>query len=126
MIMLKKCLTLEERFLINNPLNLYSVIFPYTVKFTIPDDDYNTEITINTKTEEFFTAKNEGEVLYHKELSDKYSKQAFAKHIKRYVLKQLTELNPEDGELTYTGTPEVTELSGERLDTFSRELVDLG
>ena len=109
----------------DNPLKLYSVIFPYTVKFTIPDDDYNTEITINTKTEEFFTANNKEEVLLHKELSDTYSKQAFAKHIKRYVLNQLTELNPEDGELTYTGTPEVSLMEEDRLSTFSRELVEI-
>ena len=109
----------------DNPLKLYSVIFPYTVKFTIPDDDYNTEITINTKTEEFFTANNKEEVLLHKELSDTYSKQAFAKHIKRYVLNQLTELNPEDGELTYTGTPEVSLMEEDRLRTFSRELVEI-
>ena len=106
----------------DNKLKIYEVTFPYSVKFKIPDDAHNTEVIITTKSQEFFTAHTEEECVQHKKLSDKYSKHAFSKHIKRYVLKQLDGLDADDGEVTFTGTPEFIELTGIRLKTFSREL----
>ena len=46
--------TLEQEVMdeLENPYRPYSVIFPYEVRFTIPDDDHNTEITIRTRSEE--------------------------------------------------------------------------
>ncbi|MDP7626242.1 MAG: hypothetical protein QF493_15025, partial [Rhodospirillales bacterium] len=40
-----------------NPNRMFSVIFPYQVRFTIPDDQHNTEVIINTKTEEFYSGR---------------------------------------------------------------------
>ena len=42
--------TLEQEVMdeLENPYRPYSVIFPYEVRFTIPDDNHNTEITIRT------------------------------------------------------------------------------
>ena len=31
-----------------NPYSAYSVKFPYTVSFSFPDDDHNTQITIDS------------------------------------------------------------------------------
>jgi len=107
-----------------NPNKMYSVVFPYQVRFTIPDDQHNTEIVINTKTEEFYSGRNPQDVLFQKEQSDRYSKTAFIKHIQKYVREELWRVEPEDTHLTYTGKPEVTEMSELRLSTFQREIAD--
>ena len=107
-----------------NPNRMFSVIFPYQVRFTIPDDEYNTEVIINTKTEEFFSGRNQQDVLFQKEHSDRYSKHAFIKHIQKYVREQLWKVEPEDAHLTYTGKPEVTEMFELGLATFQREIAE--
>ena len=107
-----------------NPNKMYSVVFPYQVRFTIPDDQHNTEVIINTKTEEFYSGRNPQDVLFQKEQSDRYSKTAFIKHIQKYVREELWRVEPEDAHLTYTGKPEVTEMSELRLSTFQREIAD--
>ena len=107
-----------------NPNKMFSVVFPYQVRFTIPDDEHKTEIVINTQSEEFFTARNKQDVLFQKELSDRYSKTALIKHIQKYVRDELWGVEPEDAHFTYTGKPEVTEMSETRLASFQRELAD--
>ena len=107
-----------------NPNRMYNVIFPYQVRFTIPDDQHNTEVIINTKTEEFYSGRNPQDVLFQKEQSDRYAKTAFIKHIQKYVREQIWRVEPEDAHLTYTGKPEVTEMSETRLATFQREIAD--
>ena len=107
-----------------NPNKMFSVVFPYQVRFTIPDDDHNTEIIINSKTEEFYSGRNPQDVLFQKEQSDRYSKTAFIKHIQKYVRDEIWSVEPEDAHLTFTGKPEVTEMSETRLATFQREIAD--
>ena len=107
-----------------NPNKMYSVVFPYQVRFTIPDDQHNTEVIINSKTEEFYSGRNPQDVLFQKEQSDRYAKTAFIKHIQKYVRDELWRVEPEDAHLTYTGKPEVTEMSELRLSTFQREIAD--
>ena len=107
-----------------NPNKMFSVIFPYQVRFTIPDDQHNTEIVINTKTEEFYSGRNPQDVLFQKEQSDRYSKTAFIQHIQKYVWDELWRVKPEDAHLTYTGKPEITEMSESRLSSFQREIAE--
>jgi len=77
-----------------NPNRMFSVVFPYQVRFTIPDDGHNTEIVITTKTEEFYSGRNQQDVLFQKEQSDRYSKTAFIKHIQKYVREELWRVEP--------------------------------
>ena len=107
-----------------NPNRMFSVVFPYQVRFTIPDDDHSTEIVINSKTEEFYSGRNPQDVLFQKKQSDRYSKTAFIKHIQKYARDEIWSVEPEDAHLTYTGKPEVTEMSETRLASFQRELAD--
>ena len=101
-----------------------SVVFPYQVRFTIPDDQHNTEIVINTKTEEFYSGRNPQDILFQKDISDRYSKTAFIQHIQKYVRNELWRVKPEVAHLTYTGKPEITEISDSRLASFQREIAD--
>ena len=107
-----------------NPNKMFSVVFPYQVRFTIPDDQHNTEIVINTKTEEFFSGRNQQDILFQKDISDRYSKTAFIQHIQKYVRDELWRVKPEDAHLTYTGKPEITEMSDSRLASFQREIAE--
>ena len=107
-----------------NPNKMYSVVFPYQVRFTIPDDQHNTEIVINTKTEEFYSGRNPQDILFQKDMSDRYSKTAFIQHIQKYVRDELWRVKPKDAHLTYTGKPEITEMSDSRLASFQREIAD--
>ena len=107
-----------------NPNKMFSVVFPYQVRFTFPDDQHNTEIIINTKTEEFYSGRNPQDILFQKDMSDRYSKTAFIQHIQKYVRDELWRMNPEDAHLTYTGKPEITEMSASRLASFQREIAD--
>ncbi len=107
-----------------NPNKMFSVVFPYQVRFTIPSDAHNTEIVINTKTGEFYSGRNQQDVLFQKEQSDRYSKTAFIKHIQKYVRDELWRVEPEDAHLTYTGKPEVKEMSETELATFQREIAE--
>ena len=107
-----------------NPNKMYSVVFPYQVRFTIPDDQHNTEVIINTKTEEFYSGRNPQDVLFQKEQSDRYSKEGLIKYIMEHIRDELWSVEPEDARLTYTGKPEVTEMSELRLAAFQREIAD--
>ena len=107
-----------------NPNRMFSDIFPYQVQFTIPDNQHNTEVIINSKTEEFYSGRNPQDVLFQKEQSDRYSKTALIKHIQKYVGEQLWNVEPEDAHLTYTGKPEVTEMFELGLATFQREIAE--
>ena len=107
-----------------NPNKMFSVVFPYQVRFTIPDDQHNTEIVINTKTEEFYSGRNPQDILFQKDISDRYSKTAFIQHIQKYVRDELWRVKPEDAHLTYTGKPEITEMSDFILASFQREIAE--
>ena len=103
---------------------MFSVVFPYQVRCTIADDQHNTKIVISSKTEEFYSGTNQQDVLLQKEQSDRYSKTAFIKHIQKYVRNKLWSAEPKDAHPTYTGKPEVTEMSETRLVTLQREISD--
>ena len=107
-----------------NPNKMFRVVFAYQVRFTIPDDQHNTEIVINTKTEEFYSGRNPQDILFQKDMSDRYSKTAFIQHIQKYVRDELWRVKPEDAHLTYTGKPEITEMSDSRLSSFQREIAE--
>ena len=111
-----------------NPNRMFSVIFPYQVRIQIPDNDDEhspTEVVINTHSQEYFSARNQQDVLFQKEQSDRYSKEGLIKYIQKYIRDELFHVEPEDAHLTYTGKPEVTEMSETRLATFQREIADI-
>ena len=104
-----------------NPNRMFGVIFPYQVRFLIPDNDEDhppTEVVINTHSQEYFSARNEQDVRFQKEQSDRYSKEGLVKYIKEHIRDELWRVEPEDAHLTFTGKPEVTEMSETELATF--------
>ena len=101
-----------------NPNRMYNVIFPYQVRFLIHDNDDDhppTEVIINTHTQEYYSARDEQDVRNQKSQADKYCKEGLTKYIQKYVRDSLWYVDPEDAHLTYTGKPEVREMTQEEL-----------
>ena len=105
-----------------NPFKTYKVQFPYQVRFIL-DDDENTEIIINTKSEEFYYSRNKKDVLLMKELSDSHSEISLTKYIINYLNENISTVNPANCHLTFTGNPVVSEMAEEELEEFQREIL---
>ena len=113
--------TLEQEVLdeLENPYKPYSVIFPYEVRFTIPDDDHNTEITIRTRSEEIRFGRNEKDILFQKELDNRYGRHTYSKHIVEWVAKRLPSIDPTECDLEYVGTPTVAPMDHQQVKDFT-------
>lgn len=105
-----------------NPFRTYKCQFPYSVRFHL-EEDPNTEITITTKSEEFYYAKTEKDVLQMKELGDSHSHISLPKYIIKYMDEQLWTVDPEKCNLTFTGNPTINELTEEELEDFQRKIL---
>ena len=106
---------------------MFGVVFPYQIKFKIPDNDDEhppTGMIVTTHSQEFFSGRNEQDVLFQKENYDRYSKIRLIKYIQKYIWYEIENLKPEDAHLTFTGKPEVTEMTEAELATFQMGLND--
>ena len=108
-----------------NPFRPYKIQFPYCVKFSLTADDRRTEITIHSISEEMAFARSKKDVLWEKERSDAISKEGYIKHIVNWVSNEMSYLNIEDCELTYTGTPDIVEMTDEELEDYRREVISV-
>ena len=108
-----------------NPFRPYKLQFPYCVKFSLTADDRRTEITIHTISEEMSFARSKKDVLWEKERSDAISKEGYIKHIVNWVVQEMSRLDLEECELTYTGSPTIVEMTEEELENYRREVISL-
>jgi hypothetical protein len=113
--------TLEQEVLdeLENPYEPYSVIFPYEIRFTIPDDGHNTEITIRTRSEEVRYGRNEKDILLQKELDNRYGRDTYSKHILNWLGKRLPSINPRECDIEYVGTPTVSLMGHKEVKDFN-------
>jgi len=113
--------TLEQEVLdeLENPYKPYSVIFPYEIRFTIPDDGHNTEILIRTRSEEVRYGRNEKDILLQKELDNRYGRDTYSKHILNWVAKRLGTIDPRECDLEYVGTPTVSLMGHKEVKEFA-------
>ena len=112
--------TLEQEVIdeLENPYRPYSVIFPYEVRFTIPDDNHNTEITIRTRSEEVRFGRNEKDILLQKGIDNPYGRNTYSKHILDWVSKRLPDIDPRECDLEYVGTPTVAPIDHHQVKEF--------
>ena len=103
---------------LENPYRPYSVIFPYEIRFTIPDDNHNTEITIRTRSEEVRFGRNEKDILLQKELDNRYGRDTYSKHILNWVGERLSSIDPRECDLEYVGTPTISLIGHEEVKEF--------
>ena len=104
---------------LENPYRPYSVISPYEVRFTIPEDSHNTEITIRTKSEEVRFGRNERDILLQKEIDNRYGRDTYSKHILEWVGKRLPDIDPRECDLEYVGTPSVSPIDHQEMKDFT-------
>jgi hypothetical protein len=109
---------------LENPYKPYSVIFPYEVRFTIPDDGHNTEITIRTRSEEVRFGRNEKDILLQKEIDNRYGRDNYAKHILEYVGNHIRWGEGENLELEYIATPSVKPMTEKDAKEFIRNCLN--
>ena len=112
--------TLEQEVMdeLENPYRPYSVIFPYEVRFTIPDDDHNTEITIRTRSEEVRFGRNQKDILLQKEIDNRYGRESYSKRILEWVSKRIPNIDPRECDLEYVGTPTVSLMSHKEVKDY--------
>ena len=103
---------------LNNPYHPYSVIFPYEVKLTIPDNDSDTEITIRTRSEEIRFGRNENDILLQKDADNRYGRDTYSKHILDWVSKRLPDFDPRECDLEFVGTPKVSRIDHQEVQDF--------
>ena len=103
---------------IENPFHPYSVIFPYEVKLTFPDEDSNTEITIRTRSEEIRFGRNEQDILLQKDADNRYARDTYSKHILDWVNKRLPNIDPRECDLEFVGTPIVSRINHREVQDF--------
>ena len=103
---------------LENPYRPYRVEFPYEVRFTIPNDDHNTEITIRTRSEEIRFGNDEQDILLQKEVDNRYGKETYSKHILNWVSKRLPDIDPRECDLEYIGTPTVSLMGHNEVKEF--------
>ena len=113
--------TLEQEVLdeLENPYKPYSVIFPYEVRLTIPEDGHNTEITIRTRSEEVRFGRNEKDILFQVEIDHRYGRDTYSKHILDWIAKRLPSIDPRECDLEYVGTPTVSLMGHKEVKEFS-------
>ena len=113
--------TLEQEVMdeLESPYRPYSVIFPYEIRCTIPDDGHNTEITIRTRSEEVRYGRNVKDILLQKELDNRYGRDTYSKHILNWVGKRLGTIDPKECDLEYVGTPTVTPIDHGQMKEFA-------
>jgi len=99
--------TMEKNEL-KNQYKPYRVEFPYEVRFTIPNDDHNTEITIRTRSEEIRFGKDENDIILQKEIDNRYGRNTYSKHILDWVSKRLPDIDQRECNLDYIDAPSVT------------------
>ena len=103
---------------LENPYRPYRVEFPYEVRFTIPSDGHNTEITIRTRSEEVRFGRNEQDILLQKEVDNRYGRDTYSKHILDWVSKRLPSIDPRECNLEYVGTPKVSRIDHQEVKDF--------
>ena len=103
---------------LKNPYRPYSVIVPYEVRFTIPNDDHNTEIAIRTRSEEVRFGRSENDILLQKEVDNPYGRMTYSKHILDWVSKRLPDIDPRECDLEYIGTPTVSLMGHNEVKEF--------
>ena len=103
---------------IENPYRPYRVEFPYEVRFTIPNDGHNTEITIRTRSEEVRFGRNEQDILLQKEVDNRYGRDTYSKQILDWVSKRLRDFDPRECDLEFVGTPIVSRIDHQEVQDF--------
>ena len=102
----------------DNPYKTYMIEFPYTCRFTFPEDDGNTEVIIKTRSQEVRYGSEEKDILKQKELENSHSQETYSKHIIEWVQERLLGVDVKDCSIEFTGTPKLTVMTNEEIQDY--------
>lgn len=105
--------------IMENPYKPYLVTNHHSYKFTIADDDNNTEIIINTKSQECRLGKNKEDILSMKEIDDVLGERTYIKHITDFVRIRLYFDELENVEFKTIQAPDVELMTDEDVEDYT-------
>ena len=106
-----------------NPLKRYSVEFPYTCSFTIPDDAYTT-VTIETRSETLMHGTSESDIRLHIEKDHEIDGPLNAKRIMKIVRDSMWGIEPTDVTVEYGPDPIIKIASPEKVQEIVEDYLD--
>ena len=108
----------------NKPYSAFSVKFPYTCTFTMPDDDHNTRVTVETRSEVVRFGHDEQDVLKQSEMDKSYSSATFAKHIIEFLDQRLRYTDPRLVDVSYDGETTIDAMTEEEIEEFKESCLE--
>jgi hypothetical protein len=109
---------------LDNPYRTYSVQFPYTVAFTIPDDGHQTSITIESRSEILRYGRDEQDIHQQMELDQVHGEPTYAKHLINWVSDRLKNIEPREATVTYGDTSTIEIMTDEQIDEFREDCLN--
>ena len=109
---------------LENPYRAYSVQFPYSVSFTVPDDGHQTSITIESRSEILRYGRDEQDIYLQMELDLAHGRPTYAKHLIRWVSDRLGNINPREATVTYGENHTIEIMTDEQIDEFREECIN--
>jgi len=109
---------------LENPYRTYSVQFPYTVSFSFPDDDHQTQITIESRSEILRYGRDEQDIHHQMELDQTHGEPTYAKHIIDWVSDRLGNIDPRETTVTYGDNLTIEMMTDEQIDQFRQDCLN--
>ena len=102
----------------------FSVKFPYQVTFTFPEDDHNTTITIESRSEILRYGRDEQDIHHQMKLDQAHGEPTYAKHIINWVSDRLGNINPREVTVTYGDNPTIELMTNEQIEEFREDCLN--
>ena len=106
---------------LDNPYHTYSVKFPWQVSFSFADDDYNTTLIIESKSEVLRYGRNEHDIELQMELDLEHSQTTYAKHLINWVRDRIDSIDHREVAVTYGDNLTIEVMSAEEIEDFRQD-----
>ena len=109
---------------LENPYRTYSVQFPYSVSFGFPDDDHQTSITIESRSEILRYGRYQQDVEHQMKLDQAHGRPTYAKHLIGWVSDRLWNIDPKEVTVTYGDDHTIEMMTDEDIDQFRQDCLN--
>ena len=105
-------------------LTPYRVEFPFSCQFSIPADDHNTTVTIETKSEALTYGTSVDDVRMQTEAEHQIDGPLQAKRILKFIRDETWAIDPREVSVTYSPDPVIEHASPETIEHFIQTAMD--
>jgi hypothetical protein len=109
---------------LENPYSAYSVKFPYTVSFSFPDDDDNTQITIDSTSVLLSYGRDKTDILHQMKMDQEHGHATHAKHLINWISSRLGNIDPREVNVTYGDDHTIKLMTDEEIDEFREDCLN--